>query len=136
MDNPPPISTITSTLWVGGQDFDLELFSRIAGRAPSEIWRAKVSGVKNNPAFDQIAWKYKHIKRPQWSIDNAIRQILADFKEQREQIVAFAMQYHCSLHLSLILHGDATMIEYQIERGTVELLASFGCSISFAIDLD
>jgi hypothetical protein len=65
-----------------------------------------------------------------------IRQILGGFKERREQIVVFATQYHCSLHLSLILHGDATVIEYQIDRETVEVLASFGCSISFAIDLD
>jgi len=136
METPPRIAKITTTFTVAGQDFDPDRFSQIVGRAPSEIWRAKLPGVKDNPSFAQIEWNYSHTKQPRWSIDEAIRQILSDFEQQREQIVAFAKQFNCSLHVSLELHGDATEIVYRIERDTVELLSAFGCSISFAIHID
>jgi hypothetical protein len=135
MEKPPLVATITTIFWVDGQEFDPDQFSQIAGHRPTSIWRAKVEGVKDNPNFPQIAWKFNHTKRPRRSIDDAIRQILAVFEERREQIVAFAKQNGCSLHLSLVLHGDETVIEYWIERETVILLAAFGCSISFAINI-
>jgi hypothetical protein len=135
-DKAPPIAKITTTLSVGGQDFDPDQLTQIAGHPPSDIWRAKVQGVKGNPAFNQIEWSYSQAKKPHWSIDDAVRELLDSFRERRDSILAFAKKYDCSLHLSLQLHGDSTMIVYGIERETVELLAAFRCSISFVIDFD
>lgn len=134
--NNPAIAQITTTFTLGGREFDPDRFSLVAGRTPTEIWRAKALGVKDNPSFPQIEWNYFHAKQPRRSIDEAIRRILFDFEQQREQIVAFARSFNCSLHLSLELHGDPTVIVYRIERDTVELLSAFGCSVSFALDID
>jgi hypothetical protein len=135
-DQPPPIAKITTTLSIGGQDFDPDQLTQITGHSPSNIWRAKIQGVKDNPAFNQIEWSYSQARKPHWSIDDAISEILDVFKERRESILAFARQHECSLHISIQLHGDSTVIVYRIERETVELLAAFRCSMSFVIDFD
>jgi hypothetical protein len=135
LEKSEAVAKITASLTLGGQDFDPEIFTRIAGREPSEIWRPKVPQ-KSNPDFPQIEWSYSQIKQPRWSIDEAIRELLDNFSERRNQMVAFANQFGCSFHLSLTLYGDQTVIVYRVERETTDLIASFGCSISLAIDLN
>jgi Domain of unknown function (DUF4279) len=135
MREEPPVATITTNLSVGGQDFDTNLFTGIAGRAPIEIWHAKARGVRGNPRFNQIEWSYELEKRPHWSIDSAIREMLGIFEPNRDKIVSFCREFNCCLHLLIGLHGDETAIIYEIERRTIEWLAAFGCSISFYVDL-
>src|SRR5580692_2074113 len=92
LEKSEAVAKITASLTLGGQAFDPELFTRIAGREPSEIWRPKVPGIKNNPDFPQIEWSYSQIKQPRWSVDEAIRELLDNFRECRDQMVAFANQ--------------------------------------------
>jgi hypothetical protein len=132
MNTPEPKASISTTFSVGGQDFDPDQFSAVARCQPTKIWRAR-GAVKNNPAFAQIVWSFKLIKRPHWSVDDAVREMLGRFDEHREQIVSFARQHKCSLGLRCRLHGDETVIIYEIERSTIEQLAAFRSSFSFSI---
>lgn len=129
-----PPASVTTALVVGGQDFDVALFSQVAGRSPTKIWRQKIPQLQNNPKLAQLEWQYGLAKRPHWSLDGAIREILELFEERREQIVAFVKNNRCFLHLWIQLHGDSTVIEYRIEGPTIEWLAAFGGSLSFSVD--
>ncbi|MGA3067788.1 MAG: DUF4279 domain-containing protein [Tepidisphaeraceae bacterium] len=135
MQNEQPTSSITSSLSLEGQEFDPEALSQITGRQPTKVWHQKVDALKGDPKFAQIGWLYRLTKRPHWSIDDAVREILDLFEDRREQILSFVKQHNCSLHLSLRLHGDSTVIIYKIERETLERIANFRCSMSFSVDV-
>jgi len=115
-------------------DFDPDEFSRLVGVKPTKVWRAWASGVKNNTSFEQIVWRYDLKRRLHWSIDDAIREMLDHFNGQRVEIISFAKQHICSLQLRCRLHGDETVIVYQIEQLTIKQFAAFGCSFSLTID--
>lgn len=129
-----PVASISTAFVIGGQRFDPTSFTEVAGRSPTRIWRQGNPQLKNNPAFAQVEWQYELPKRPHWTLDGAIREILELFDERRDQIVSFARDNKCFLHLWIQMHGDSTVIEYRIERPTVEWLAAFGCSLSFSVD--
>ncbi len=95
-----------------------------------------MDALKNDPRFPQVEWVYELVRRPHWSIDDAISEMLNLFEERREHIVAFAQQHGLSLHLRLGLHGDETVIIYGIEGLTIERLSAFRCSLSFWVDDD
>jgi len=134
MQASEPIGRITTKLSLGGQSFDANYFSEVARLQPTKIWHQKNEALKNNPNFTQIAWVYGILKRPHWSINDAIREILDLFEARRAEIVAFALKHSCTLHLSCRIYGDETVIIYQIERVTIERLAAFGCELSFTVE--
>ena len=134
MQTPEPTGRITTTLKLGGQSFDADRFSEVAHLQPTEIWHPKNKFVKNNPNFAQICWIYSLVKRPHWSIDAAIGEILDPFEPRRSEIVAFAQENKCSLHVRCRIYGDETVIIYNIEHATIERLAAFGCEISFLVE--
>ena len=134
MQDQQPLGSVTTCLSIGGQDFDPELLSRTLGVMPTSVWRPRAEAVRGNPNFNQVEWRYEIKNRPHWSLDDAIREILGIFADKREQIATFSERNKCSLHLRCLMHGDSTIIIYEIRRGTLELLAALGCSFSFWVD--
>jgi len=144
MQEPPtPIATISVSSSIHGRDFDIDALSEAAGRSPSNVWHPNKRFLQRNPKFYEdhpqyptLGWSYELVKHPFWSIDDAIREVLAPFRARREQIVAFAREHDCSIHIRCQLFGDETVIVYMIETATIADLAAFNCSISFTIDPD
>jgi Domain of unknown function (DUF4279) len=129
-----PRGTITSHFSIAGKHFDPDSLSTLIGIEPSEIWRPSNPWVRNRSDIAQIEWRYFLSRRPHWSIDDAIREMLNIFSARHEKIQAFARQHNCEVHLRLSLHADETVIVYEISAETVALLAALGCSLSFHID--
>ena len=141
MQEHPPVASITVSFSIEGRNFDPDLLSEVAGCSPTKIWHPNPRFLKANPRlfedypkWPKIGWIYELVKHPHWSIDDAIREVLAPFRAHREQIVAFARKHECSIHVRCQLFGDETVIVYMIETATVADLAAFNCSISFTID--
>jgi hypothetical protein len=139
----PPIASITVSFSIEGRDFDPDLLSEIAGCSPTEIWHPNPRFLAVNPRlfedcpdWPKLGWIFELVRHPCWSIDDAIGEDLEPFRERREQIVYFAKQHGCSIHIRCQLFGDETVIVYMIETGTIDDLAAFNCSISCTIDPD
>jgi hypothetical protein len=142
-ENPPPRAKITVSFSIAGRDFNVDALSEAAGRSPTRVWHLNTRFLQRNPTFYEdnpryptLEWSYELAKHPFWSIDDAIREVLAPFRARREQIVAFASKHKCSIHIRCQLFGDETVIVYEIEATTLADLATFNCSISFTIDPD
>ena len=133
MKNPRPEGKITTTFSLSGQAFDPDLFTRLVCIEPTKIWRQRLESLKSNPAFPQIEWRYVLAKRPHWSMDDAVREMLEAFASRREAIVSFANENKCSLHVRCQLFADSSVIIYELTKGTIETLAGFGCEFSFVI---
>lgn len=131
-----PKGAVSSTLFISGKEFDPDSLSQLIKTEPSEVWRQKRPWLKNRSDIPQIEWRYDLSKRPHWSIDDAIREVLNIFSPRSEKIRAFARQHDCEVHLRLQLHADETVIIYEVSAETMGLLAELGCSLSLHIDPD
>jgi hypothetical protein len=128
-----PKGSITVTLFIGGRDFDPEELTALSGLQPARVWRAS-GKAKGDPLFSQIAWRYELRRRPHWSVDDAVNEMLDLLNPRREQIIAFLRHHDCNVNLHCRIYGDETVLIYQVEFPTIERMAKFGCSFSFKID--
>jgi hypothetical protein len=130
MENSPFVTTV---LRIGGHAFNPDELTSLVGVTPTRIWHQKHESVKEvAPELATIGWEYKLEKQHQWSLGEAIDELLAPFWVKKEELKAFVSENHLQMSIRCIPYGDASIVQYIIAPMVLQKLGYIGATLSIA----
>jgi hypothetical protein len=131
------IPAITTTLSIGGHDFNAHDFTSLVGVRPTKIWTQQRDWIKLiDPDINTIEWVYELKMQKHWSIGESIDSILEIIWSKKENVYRFLSDNRLTMHLHCRPFGDASVLEYIIQSDVLNKMAYFGASLSLAVYKD
>jgi hypothetical protein len=131
------IPTITTTLSIGGHEFNPYELTALVGIEPTKIWTQQREWIKlTHPSIDTIGWVYELGKQRKWSLGEAIDEILDVVWSKKEQIRQFLSEKELKMYIRCRPFGDASVMEYIIQPEVMSKVVFFGASLSLAVYKD
>jgi hypothetical protein len=132
--DPSTIPMVTTTLSIGGHNFDPREVTAITGVAPTRIWTPKNQAVVAAiPTINSIEWIIEFEKQQHGSLGDAIDEVLDVLRNKKEDTASLLTNKCLEMHINCRPFGDATTIVYEFGPETIKRLAYFGASISMAV---
>jgi hypothetical protein len=131
MNNAPLLSTY---FVISGRDFDTDKCSESLGLEPSVIWRQRLELLKSRDDLANTEWRIGFDKRPLYSLDEAVREVLDVIWPARDRIRAFLSSsggLEAILACSVNIQVDRP--EYCVSPITMEKLAELHCELCLDI---
>ena len=130
MDTAPRIST---HFVISGRDFDPEKCSEALGLKPSTVWRQKLEHLKARSDLANTEWQIGLDKRPLYSLDEAVLEVLGLIWPARKRIRAFLFESNLNVTLVCSVSINADRPEYCLSPTTLGRLAVLHCE--FCLDI-
>lgn len=124
---------ISTEFFVAGDSFDTEACTRLFGMNPTEVWRQKRQELVDRPDISNVAWLIRKSKRPLYSVDDAVNEVLDVVWPARQAIRDFADQnaVDIGINCNVTIYEDRPV--YELSRQSINRLAQIGCS--FGLDI-
>jgi hypothetical protein len=133
MTNKTPL--ISTTLCVGGDEFDADELTRILGIQPTEVWRQpRIEALKAYPDLSKFAWNYKIARQQSWSLDDAVTRLTEIFNPVREQLMTFVNAHKLKVTIGCYVRSYGQRPLFELSANTVKHLADFNAELSIDIE--
>jgi len=124
---------ITTEFYVAGDSLDPDACTRDLGIEPTEIWRQKRPDLIPRTDLSAVSWIIRISKRPYYSVDEAVAEILDVIWPARQSVQEFVSKNAVDVGINCNVTIAVDRPVYELSRRTIERLADIGCE--FGLDI-